>query len=253
VEQKIIKEKNNANYWINISSLLPFILLMSSGIILQANYHFARKPDYYEVFSLNRSDWLLLHIIFALISTPIIIIHLALHFKWIKNLFKNKFSSKGNKIVRTSKILLVLYFFTVITGLVPWIFIEDPHGKRMLIELHDKITLGIIIYFILHFIQHFKWLVKNTKNIFKGKDMLFFLPRFRHPRPNHLETKFVRLNTGICQACWKCLEKCPQKAIGKIDLPFHKHARINNSEKCTGCLKCIKVCEFNALQKIVVS
>jgi hypothetical protein len=167
--------KTAINYWVNVSSLLPFILLIITGLILQANYHFSHKPEEYEVFSMNKKYWLLLHKIFALISTPIIFFHLALHFRWIKNLFMNKISSKGNKIVRTTKVLLILYFLTFITSMVSWLFLEDPHAKRMIIELHDKIALIIIIYFTIHIIQHFKWLVKNTQKIFLVK----VLPNFR--------------------------------------------------------------------------
>jgi 2-oxoglutarate ferredoxin oxidoreductase subunit delta len=61
----------------------------------------------------------------------------------------------------------------------------------------------------------------------------------------HTRTPFVQLDTRKCKACWKCLEDCPNKVIRKIDLPWHKHALIVNSDKCTGCLKCINACEYD--------
>jgi 2-oxoglutarate ferredoxin oxidoreductase subunit delta len=54
------------------------------------------------------------------------------------------------------------------------------------------------------------------------------------------------LDTRKCQACWKCLAACPNHAIGKIDLPWHKHALIIAPQKCTGCLACIKICQPRA-------
>jgi len=65
---------------------------------------------------------------------------------------------------------------------------------------------------------------------------------------DHIETAHVQLFRKNCQACWKCIGKCPQKVIGKVDIFFHKHSRINNSKDCTGCLKCVKTCEHDAIR-----
>ena len=67
---------------------------------------------------------------------------------------------------------------------------------------------------------------------------------------NRAETQFVRLDTRRCEACWKCIEACTDKVIGKVDLPWHKHARINNADNCKGCLKCVNACESGALTEI---
>ncbi len=63
-------------------------------------------------------------------------------------------------------------------------------------------------------------------------------------------TAHVQLDTRKCKACWKCQEKCSNNVFGKINLPWHKHAIIDNGDKCTGCLKCVKVCDYEALIKI---
>jgi ferredoxin len=66
----------------------------------------------------------------------------------------------------------------------------------------------------------------------------------------HTWTPYVQIDTKKCQACWKCIESCPKNIIGKVDLSWHKHARINNGDQCMGCLKCLKVCNSGALIKI---
>jgi uncharacterized Fe-S center protein len=66
----------------------------------------------------------------------------------------------------------------------------------------------------------------------------------------HKQSEFILLDTAKCIACWKCQEVCLNNVIGRINLPFHKHARINNGSNCTGCLKCVKICEANALCKV---
>lgn len=63
-------------------------------------------------------------------------------------------------------------------------------------------------------------------------------------------TAFIQLDTQKCKACWKCNDDCSRQVIGKINLPWHKHARIIHPNKCTGCLKCVKVCQYEAIFKI---
>ena len=72
----------------------------------------------------------------------------------------------------------------------------------------------------------------------------------RFLRRGHKRTVYVQLNTRKCKACWKCINTCPNKVIGKIIFFGHRHARIGESEKCSGCLKCINICEFGAFNSI---
>jgi NAD-dependent dihydropyrimidine dehydrogenase PreA subunit len=66
-------------------------------------------------------------------------------------------------------------------------------------------------------------------------------------KQNRLETVYIQIYTRNCKACWNCVETCPKKVFGKIDIIFHKHARIDNSKECIGCLKCVKACEYVAI------
>jgi ferredoxin len=63
----------------------------------------------------------------------------------------------------------------------------------------------------------------------------------------HNKTKYIYINTRLCKACWECIESCPNGVIGKVNLPFHKHARIDNAEECKGCLCCVEVCHQQAI------
>lgn len=65
----------------------------------------------------------------------------------------------------------------------------------------------------------------------------------------HKHTAFVQLDTRNCNACWACLAACPNKVIGRVNLPWHKHALLLETTKCTGCKKCVKACKHNALTK----
>lgn len=65
-------------------------------------------------------------------------------------------------------------------------------------------------------------------------------------RPNH-RTIYIELNTRLCKACWKCIEAWPEKVLGKVDLLFHKHSRVDHAEACKGCFKCVKACPHGAI------
>lgn len=65
-----------------------------------------------------------------------------------------------------------------------------------------------------------------------------------------IRTAYVLLDTRKCKACWACIQNCKQHVIGKVSLPWHKHALIANSGKCTGCIKCINECQYGAFSKI---
>ena len=64
----------------------------------------------------------------------------------------------------------------------------------------------------------------------------------------HTRTAHIVLNTKCCQACWACVETCPEHVIGKVDMLFHRHARIDHPENCRGCLRCLKACPSLAIQ-----
>ena len=61
-------------------------------------------------------------------------------------------------------------------------------------------------------------------------------------------TKYIQLASGNCKACWKCVENCPQKVMGKIDIIVHRHSKISEPDKCIGCMKCASVCEYKAIK-----
>jgi ferredoxin len=66
----------------------------------------------------------------------------------------------------------------------------------------------------------------------------------------HLQTRFIRIDSNACKACWQCIGACQQGVIGKVDLFFHKHSHIDHADKCIGCLKCTRVCPAQAITHI---
>ena len=65
-----------------------------------------------------------------------------------------------------------------------------------------------------------------------------------HRRTN---TKYIELNRRKCQACWKCVEACPNGVLGKVIVFMHRHARVEHAEACKGCKKCVDLCPNAAI------
>jgi len=84
------------------------------------------------------------------------IYHTYVHWKWYKGVITKHLIHKNKQVI----IFSILFLLVAITGLIPWFI--DLSGStsilRMLfIEIHDKITFVLIVYFVLHFIKRAKW------------------------------------------------------------------------------------------------
>ncbi|MCL5256260.1 MAG: ferredoxin family protein [Chloroflexi bacterium] len=67
------------------------------------------------------------------------------------------------------------------------------------------------------------------------------------PLPRHTETRFIRLDPHRCEACWTCVQTCPNNVLGKAELLAHRHAHVDHAENCKGCKKCVNVCPNAAI------
>ncbi|MFV0553365.1 MAG: 4Fe-4S binding protein [Mangrovibacterium sp.] len=63
-------------------------------------------------------------------------------------------------------------------------------------------------------------------------------------------SKFISLDTNKCIACWKCVDACERKVIGKVAILWHKHIVLRNLDNCLGCGKCIKACPQGVISKV---
>ncbi|MCK9613828.1 MAG: DUF4405 domain-containing protein [Bacteroidales bacterium] len=155
--------KAKFNFWINLISLLPVSLLAFTGLLIQLNYHMKRYNDSCAVWGLDRADWLILHKACAVISIITILLHLYLHWNWLKMAFTKRRLKNGTRVKKNSLWLSIIFLLATITSIISWFFIEDKLQAKHVIEIHDKLGIVLSILIIVHLIQHFSWI----KRLFK--------------------------------------------------------------------------------------
>ncbi len=69
----------------------------------------------------------------------------------------------------------------------------------------------------------------------------------RHRRAT--ATPFVLLDRSRCEACWSCVETCPEAVFGKVEFLRHRHTVVETGDRCLGCGRCVKVCKSGALTR----
>ena len=78
-------KKATTNFWINILSLVSFIGVIFTGVLL---HRFSPELNGSTVLGLTRYDWGSIHWILALLFFMIVVIHLVLHWNWAKGSFR---------------------------------------------------------------------------------------------------------------------------------------------------------------------
>ncbi|WP_075602842.1 DUF4405 domain-containing protein [Saccharicrinis aurantiacus] len=157
-------QKAKRNYYVDMASLLPFLLMIFTGIIL-LGYH-AGKSTSQLTLSMSSNFWLNAHIVTSIITIGLVCVHLYQHISWFKKLFIK--GGKSKKWIR-NLILLILFIATTLTSLIPWLVMEDTSSSKLVLGLHNKFGLLLIIFFVIHVLSYSKWIVALTKNVF-GKN-----------------------------------------------------------------------------------
>jgi len=119
-----------------------------------------------NVFGINYRGWSVIHKVTIVILTLLMIYHVYHHWKWYKGVILKRLLAKNQQVL----ILSLLFVFVAITGFTPW-FIDLMNGgdmtRKAFIEIHDKLTLILIIYLILHIIKRLKWFFTTFEKIKK--------------------------------------------------------------------------------------
>jgi len=175
-QNKINKKHNFNNFIINNLLLVVGLAMMFSGLVLQIGFHMGEhqvdapivQPQsiQYEqlraiditkiVCGFNYPDWSAIHKVVIVLFSLLMIYHTYVHWKWYKGVITKHLVGRNRQVF----ILSVLFLLVAVTGLIPWV-IDLTGGSETLrmhfIEIHDKITLILIVFLILHIIKRLKW------------------------------------------------------------------------------------------------
>jgi magnesium-transporting ATPase (P-type) len=194
-EAKKQRKKIFNNFIINNLLLLTGILVIISGLSIQFGYHIGgddgprghrydipagfenheqEQPVQYEkvrgidtkktILGLRYNSWTVLHKYVIFFFLLLMLYHVSIHWKWYKGVVSRNLIGKNKQVA----ILTVLFLLVVLTGLVPWFI--DLSGSSMeirllFIELHDKLSLFLIIFIILHIVKRTKWYLSAYKKL----------------------------------------------------------------------------------------
>lgn len=153
--------KATRNYYLNLLSLFPFLMIIITGLVA-LRYH--GGADYnLTTAGLNGHNWLLTHRTVALILIVLISIHLWLHKHWFRSFFNKKKQSKNHDMNIS---LFVVFILCVLTALLSWFIFNGKPAADLLREVHNKLGFALIFFFIVHLVNYFKWLITMTKKRF---------------------------------------------------------------------------------------
>ncbi len=189
-KQKIEHQrKRTINNFIINSLLFVFgVVMIFSGLVLQIGFHmgghdgaqievhrFQPQSIQYEklrgidttkiVAGFNYPDWSSIHKLVIVCISLLMICHTYLHWKWYKGVIAKHLIGKNIQITALS----VLFLLVAVTGFVPW-WIDLSHGsgtlRLLFIEIHDKITIVLIVFLILHMTKRVKWFIATYEKLF---------------------------------------------------------------------------------------
>lgn len=143
----------------NLGLLVFGIATVFSGMLIQIKYHMGHHGDIAmndQVLGINYPGWSAIHKISIIVLTLLMIYHVYQHWNWYKAVFRKKLIAKNQQVL----VLSLLFILVAFTGITPWL-IDLLNGneiyRKVFIEIHDKLTLILAIYLILHIIRRMRW------------------------------------------------------------------------------------------------
>jgi hypothetical protein len=164
-----VSDTARANFYVNLAALVPFMVTIATGMVLQFQYHMHHLPDDALVLGLGRHGWLTLHKISAVTSLACILHHCAHHWRFIVTVTKKKLYLKNMSAGIVSYYLFLVFVPTALTAMASWIFLKG-HARFMLVEVHDKLALLLIVIFAVHLVSRAGWMVRTYRALTQNSD-----------------------------------------------------------------------------------
>lgn len=151
----MIQSRGKTRFYIYTIAFLPYILLLSSGVIML--YYHTGAPKEALIIAQDGYFWLAFHKTVSMVCTPFILLHLFVKTNWVKTFFLFKLKGK----FKTSNIVLFLaYFICLFTAIGSWLIFSDDEIASSLRGVHNKIGILLIVVFCIH-IWNYRWVIIN--------------------------------------------------------------------------------------------
>lgn len=172
-KEKTLKQKTQLfrNFVINNLLLFSGLAMVLSGLILQVGFHIGGQVNSQDfgndrqirafdtnktIWDLNYYEWSTVHKVVIVLFSLLMVYHFYIHWNWYKGVLSKRLIGKNIQVITLS----TLFLLVAGTGIVPWLIDLSGNTSNLrfiLIEIHDKLTLILIIYLILHLIKRTKW------------------------------------------------------------------------------------------------
>lgn len=181
------RKKTFNSFLINNLLLITGVIMIVSGLILQIGFHVGNRESHngihheemvqslsYEqqrgidlsttIGGFTYHDWSTFHKIDIVLFSLLMCWHFYSHRNWYKGVYKKHLLHKNIEVIT----LTVIFLLVALTGLIPW-FIDlsgnTSQTRILFIEIHDKLTLLLIIYLVLHLVKRYNWFSSTFKKL----------------------------------------------------------------------------------------
>lgn len=159
--------KTKHNFWLDANIFAALLMTTITGFIL-----WLVIPHKLDVIYLgfSRSVWTATHICSGIAGLASIVMHIILHWDWLKALRGRRLSGmpeklRANRVV--DRIMWITYIATNVFGALAWAlhFGDDIYIVRVPDRLHVAFGVMWTIFAIVHLVLHWKW-IKSTSQRF---------------------------------------------------------------------------------------
>jgi len=160
-------KNSNKRLLINSGALLTGITTVFSGFLIQFGYHVGEHGTIATnkmILNIDYEGWTDIHKISILLLSVFMIFHIIQHWTWYKTIIKKNLITKNKQVF----ILTTLFILVAITGYIPWIIDlsgNDQTTRKIFLEIHDKLTIILFIFLILHLTKRLKWFISTLRRI----------------------------------------------------------------------------------------
>ncbi len=182
-----MSKQTRANWLIDTAVFFSALIAALSGIYFlflpSGGYHGGRNPMYGVTILFDRHTWDDLHTWGGVVMIAAVVIHFALHWKWVVSMagrVAKGLLGKGTKLNAHGRFNVALDALVGISFLVAAVsgvyFLFAPHGHSATVGfifshttwdlVHTWSGVVMIVTAVIHFAIHWRWVVNVTKKFF---------------------------------------------------------------------------------------